>query len=198
MHSPVPVVLDCYAEWCAPCKKLDPLLKDATLSMDGKVKLVKLNVDDLPQLSNGLNVRSLPSVFLIFQGKVVDTFAGLPDQARLEEFFATALYLENMQTDENVMQETMDKLLSMIKDSKFTEALQILEESQKLEKWADLYATHIIIAESYCKLFKDLDKNGLGVDTISIRQKLESLTEQKIDDLPADFYDMAVKLDAEL
>lgn len=173
----MPVVLDCYAEWCAPCKKLDPLLKDATLSMEGKVKLVKLNVDDLPQLSNGLNVRSLPSVFLIFQGKVVDTFAGLPDQARLEEFFSTALYLENMQSNEDVMQETMNKLLEMIKAEKFTEALAILEESQSLQKWQELYSTHMIVAEAYCKLFKDQDKNGLGVDTISIRKKLENLTE---------------------
>lgn len=165
----MPVVLDCYAEWCAPCKKLDPILKDATMSMEGKVKLVKLNVDDLPQLSNGLNVRQLPSVFLIFQGKVVDMFTGLESQARIEEFFTTALYLQNMQTDENVMQETMDRVLEMIKESKYEEALAILEESQKLEKWKELYSTHIIIAEAYCKLFKDADKNGLGVDTISIR-----------------------------
>ena len=46
----------------------------------------------------------------------------------------------------------------------------------------------MIIAEAYCKLFKDQDQNGLGVDTISIRKKLETLTEQKIDDLPPEFY----------
>ena len=96
MESKVPVVLDCYAEWCAPCKKLEPVLKEATLNMEGKVKLVKLNVDDLPQLSTGLSVRALPSVFLIFQGKVVDMFQGIPDSKKLEEFFASALYLENM------------------------------------------------------------------------------------------------------
>lgn len=77
--------------------------------MEGKVKLVKLNVDDLPQLSSGLNVRSLPSVFLIFGGKVVDMFVGMPEsRQRLEEFFNTAVYLNDVQTDEDMMSNSME------------------------------------------------------------------------------------------
>ena len=48
MDSNIPVVLDCYAEWCAPCKKLDPKLTEKVISYDGKIKLVKLNIDDFP------------------------------------------------------------------------------------------------------------------------------------------------------
>lgn len=79
MESPTPVILDCYADWCAPCKKLEPLLKEAVTMMEGKVKLVKLDVDSLPQISSALSVRALPTVFLIFHGKVVDAFQGIPD-----------------------------------------------------------------------------------------------------------------------
>ena len=198
MESKVPVVLDCYAEWCAPCKKLEPVLKDAALSMEGKVKLVKLNVDDLPQLSNGLSVRSLPSVFLIFQGKVVDMFAGLPQQDRLEEFFKTALYLQEAQTDETVIQESFGKVLEMIGKGEYVQALDVVVEGQKLEKWQEMYSTEMILAEAFCKLMKDQDKNGLGVDTISIRSKLETLTEQKINDLSEEFQEIALKVDTEL
>ena len=74
----MPILLDCYADWCAPCKKLEPLLKDIVQSFEGKVRMVKLNIDNLPQLSTALNIRSLPTVFLIFKGNIVDTFTGLP------------------------------------------------------------------------------------------------------------------------
>jgi len=48
MTAETPVIVDCYAEWCAPCKKLDPKLTEKVLSYDGKLKLVKLNIDNLP------------------------------------------------------------------------------------------------------------------------------------------------------
>jgi thioredoxin-like negative regulator of GroEL len=44
----MPILLDCYADWCAPCKKLEPLLKDIVQSFEGKVRMVKLNIDNLP------------------------------------------------------------------------------------------------------------------------------------------------------
>ena len=83
MEQKLPIVLDCFAEWCAPCKKLEPVLKDIVLSFDGKLKMVKLNIDNLPQLSTGLNIRSLPTVFLIYKGNIIDTFSGIPSEERL-------------------------------------------------------------------------------------------------------------------
>ena len=49
-----PLILDCYAEWCAPCKKLTPILEKVTQENEGKFRLVKLNIDNLPQLAKGL------------------------------------------------------------------------------------------------------------------------------------------------
>lgn len=70
----MPVVLDCYADWCAPCKKLEPILKEQVMALEGKVKMVKLNIDSFPSLSSGLNIRSIPAVFLIYKGNVIDSF----------------------------------------------------------------------------------------------------------------------------
>ena len=96
MKSAVPVVLDVYAEWCAPCKKLGPLLEDMVTQLEGKVKMVKVNADTFPQLTTALNVKALPSIFLIFQGNVVDAFIGIPSKEKIEEFFQTAALLDKM------------------------------------------------------------------------------------------------------
>ena len=74
MEQQVPIILDCYAEWCGPCKKLEPILTEKVKALEGRIKMVKLNIDDLPQLSEGLNIRSIPAVFLIYKGNIVDMF----------------------------------------------------------------------------------------------------------------------------
>jgi len=71
-ETSVPVILDCYADWCAPCKKLEPVLKERVKAVEGKLKLVKLNIDSFPKLSSGLNIRSIPTVLLIYRGRLVD------------------------------------------------------------------------------------------------------------------------------
>jgi thioredoxin len=71
-----PIILDCYADWCQPCKKLTPILENLAQEHAGKFKLVKLNIDNLPQLAQGLNVKSIPALFLIYRGNIVDTMVG--------------------------------------------------------------------------------------------------------------------------
>ena len=78
-----PVILDCYADWCAPCRKLTPELEKKAIEHDGKFKLVKLNIDNLPQLTKGLNVKAVPSLFLIYRGNVMDTLTGV-DMAKID------------------------------------------------------------------------------------------------------------------
>ena len=88
-----PIILDCYADWCQPCKKLNPVLEKAALDNKGKFKIVKLNIDNLPQLAQGLNVKSIPALFLIYRGNVMDSMVGA-DPIKLEELFKTALLIE--------------------------------------------------------------------------------------------------------
>jgi len=109
MAADRPVILDCYADWCAPCRKIKPLLEKAAQDNEGKFYLVKLNIDTLPQLATALHVKSVPSVFLIHRGNVVDTFTGIPSQPRLKEFIDTALLLESMGHDERVITTLMEK-----------------------------------------------------------------------------------------
>ena len=68
----VPIILDFYAEWCAPCKKLTPLLEKVTQEHEGKFKLIKINIDNLPNIATALQVKTIPTLFLIYRGNVMD------------------------------------------------------------------------------------------------------------------------------
>ena len=91
MKSSVPVVLDCYADWCGPCRSLTPLLVDAVEKTDGKVRLAKLNTDDLPELAQALKVQSLPTVYGLHAGQLVSHFMGLVPESQLDEFMGKML-----------------------------------------------------------------------------------------------------------
>ena len=78
----VPVVVDLWAEWCGPCRTLGPILERAVAGTGGKVELAKVDVDTNPSIAAAFSVQSIPAVYAISQGKVVDSFIGaLPEQA---------------------------------------------------------------------------------------------------------------------
>jgi putative thioredoxin len=76
----VPVIVDLWAPWCGPCKTLGPMLERAVAATDGAVELAKVNVDDNPRVAQSFQVQSIPAVFAISGGQVVDQFIGaLPE-----------------------------------------------------------------------------------------------------------------------
>jgi putative thioredoxin len=82
----VPVVVDLWAPWCGPCTTLGPLLEQAVADAGGAVDLVKVNVDENPAISASFQVQSIPAVFAIRDGAVVDQFIGAQPEAAVREF----------------------------------------------------------------------------------------------------------------
>lgn len=84
----VPVLVDFWAPWCGPCKQLTPVLEKAVRGAKGAVRLVKLNIDDHPQIPGQMGVQSIPAVFAFQDGKPVDGFMGALPESRVNAFIA--------------------------------------------------------------------------------------------------------------
>ncbi|MCI4646112.1 MAG: thioredoxin [Hyphomonadaceae bacterium] len=82
----VPVLVDFWAPWCGPCKTLGPMIERAVTSKAGKVKLVKINIDENPGVAGQLGVRSIPAVFAFQGGQPVDGFMGALPEGQINQF----------------------------------------------------------------------------------------------------------------
>lgn len=72
----LPVLVDFWAEWCGPCRAVAPVLEDLSRDLAGRLKVVKLNVDENPQTAGQFNVQSIPMMIVFKGGTPVDTFVG--------------------------------------------------------------------------------------------------------------------------
>jgi len=83
-QSDIPVVVDFWAEWCGPCKQIGPALEELSSEMEGKVKIVKVNVDENPNSPAQMGVRGIPALFVFKDGQVVSNKAGAAPKAAIQ------------------------------------------------------------------------------------------------------------------
>ena len=82
----VPVLVDFWAPWCGPCKQLTPLLEKVVKQANGKVRLVKINVDENQQIAAQMRVQSIPAVFAFVNGQPIDGFMGALPEGQIRQF----------------------------------------------------------------------------------------------------------------
>ena len=91
LKSTQPVVVDFWAEWCGPCRMIAPALEEIAGTLNGKVKIVKLNVDESPNTAAKYGIMSIPTLMIFKNGEMASRQVGAAPKAKLEQWINTAV-----------------------------------------------------------------------------------------------------------
>lgn len=106
-----PIVVQFWAPWCGPCKQLGPLLEKVVAAAKGKVKMVRINIDENQQIAQQMRVQSVPTVYGFFNGQPVDGFAGAQPESTLKQFIDKLVAAGGSGPDIATMVEAANNLL---------------------------------------------------------------------------------------
>ncbi len=91
VNAEVPVVVDYWAEWCAPCRQIAPALEEIASELEGRVNIAKMNVDENPQTPSKFGVRGIPTLMLFKDGEVASTKIGALPKGKIKEWIESAI-----------------------------------------------------------------------------------------------------------
>jgi putative thioredoxin len=128
----VPVLLDCWAPWCGPCRSLKPLLEKLVQAYGGRFELAKLNTDEAPQIAAALQVRSIPLVVLFIGGQPVDQFMGALPESQIRAFLDQHLPPPDAEPEPELT--VLDEVELLIANGAHDEAHALLENTPTVDR----------------------------------------------------------------
>ena len=182
-----PIIVDFWAPWCEPCKQLTPLLESAILKYKDKLVLAKVNIDENQDIAAQLKIQSIPTVYIFFEGKVVDGFQGAQSNSEILEFIKKAGNLIGPG-------EEVESLITMIKislekrqwDEGMDLAQKLLEiDNENIIAFSALIRTMIglnqfdDVKEMYEALSSDIKDSKIVIEAFSLLESSEKAFKAK-------------------
>lgn len=108
-------------------------------------KLVKINIDNNQELAEKMGIESVPSVYLVYKGNVVDSFVGIPNEKRLTEFFDSITLLKNLGEDDTIIRSLLKGAGEWLNKKQWDQAENLFSEALSYEKWRNKYGSIIVL-----------------------------------------------------
>ena len=143
------VIVDFWAPWCGPCKTLGPNLEAAVNAAGGKVRMVKINVDENQQIAAQMRIQSIPAVYAFFDGKPVDGFTGNQTPAQVKDFVAKMAALAG----DDGLGEALEMAEQMLEEGAIADAAQTFaailgEDPENAVAYGGLIRAHVALGET--------------------------------------------------
>ena len=164
-----PVLVDFWADWCAPCKQLTPILEELVKSYKGLIKLVKIDTEKNQELSQQLQIQSLPTVYAFYEGQPIDGFSGAMPENEVIKFINKVIDASGGNKIEE-LQKAIEDAEKLFNEEDFESALNAFSNLLSAE------ANNAKIIAGYGKCLLKLDRNE------EVKELLEGLEEDMLND----------------
>ncbi|NOX41656.1 MAG: thioredoxin [Alphaproteobacteria bacterium] len=173
----MPIIVDFWAPWCGPCKTLGPALEAAVKAAGGKVRMVKINIDENQQLAQQMRIQSIPAVYAFSDGKPVDGFVGNQTPAQVKEFVKKMADLAGGDGLEDALAAAEEMLAEgAAVDAAETFAAILGEDGSNAQAYAGLVRSHLALdqADKAGELLANVPEDiAEAAEIIAIRAQIE-------------------------